>query len=265
MFDKYAAEAKELYEKISTKLVELSNDKKYEKTFQDFALEFKKNVNSIFSVEDAIEILSQYIIIEPIFNSIFIDYSFMDYNRISLEIRNVLKHFSQDLKDLILERNKILDGFYKKINKMSNNVKTAEERHILINQIYDNFLKIVFPKLQHQLGIVHTPPEIVNFILNSINDVLKEEFNCDLNSENVNIIDPFTGTGTFISQLLRSGLINKSNLERKYKKEIFANEIVPLGYFIATANIEEAFRDASESKEYVPFHNLNLVDTFETF
>lgn len=88
--------------------------KNTKKLFRTLSWHLKKNVNSIFSVEDAIEILSQYIIIEPIFNSIFIDYSFMDYNRISLEIRNVLKHFSQDLKDLIFERNKILDGFYKK-------------------------------------------------------------------------------------------------------------------------------------------------------
>lgn len=165
----------------------------------------------------------------------------------------------------MLENQNLVQELFEKIENIKNNNKTPKKKQTEINDLYDNFVKTNHKKWQSRLGIVHTPPEVVDFILNSVNDVLKEEFGCDLNSKNVKIYDPFTGTGTFISQLLRSGMINKSNLERKYKKEIFANEILPLGYILASLNIADAFRDAMGNEEYVPFENLRLTDTFEDF
>ena len=111
-------------------------------------------------------------------------------------------------------------------------------------------------------GVVYTPQEIVDFIIHSCVDVLKEEFGVDINDEGVNVLDPFTGTGTFIARLMESGLITKENLFRKYQNELFANEITLLAYYIATVNIENTFARISGSSVYIPFENILLTDTF---
>ena len=130
-------------------------------------------------------------------------------------------------------------------------------------ELYEKFFKTAFPKLVDKLGIVYTPIEVVDFIINSVEDVLKKEFNRSLTDENVNILEPFVGTGTFISRLLQSGNIKPKDLERKYKKEIFANEIVLLAYYIATVNIENIYHDLNNEAEYKEFEGICLTDTFQ--
>ena len=131
--------------------------------------------------------------------------------------------------------------------------------------MYENFFKGAF-KLTDKLGISYTPPpEVIDFIIHSVNDVLQEEFGQTLGSEGVHIIDPFTGTGTFITRLLQSGLITKDQLEHKYKNEIHANEIVLLAYYIAAVNIESVYQDLSESEEYQSFNGIVLTDTFQLY
>ena len=95
-----------------------------------------------------------------------------------------------------------------------------KDRQRVIIELYDQFFKSAFPKMAKQLGIVYTPVEVVDFIIHSVDDVLKREFNRSLTDENVHILDPFTGTGTFISRLLQSGLIKPEDLKRKYLTEI---------------------------------------------
>ena len=114
-----------------------------------------------------------------------------------------------------------------------------------------------------RLGIVYTPVEVVDFIIHSVNDVLKKEFGRSISDENIHILDPFTGTGTFMTRLLQSGLISKKDLLRKYQNELHANEIVLLAYYIAAVNIENAFHDISNQDEYVPFDGICLTDTFQ--
>lgn len=109
---------------------------------------------------------------------------------------------------------------------------------------------------------MYTPIEIVDFILNSVNDILVEKFGCNINSKGVHILDSFTGTGTFIVQLLRSGLIDVNNLLYKYTNELHANEIVLLAYYIATINIEETFHDLMQAQDYIAFEGIVLTDTF---
>ncbi len=115
-----------------------------------------------------------------------------------------------------------------------------------------------------QLGIVYTPVEVVDFIIHSVNDVLKKEFGRSISDENVHILDPFTGTGTFITRLLQSGLIKQEDLKRKYANELHANEIVLLAYYIAAVNIENAYHDQiQETEEYQSFEGIVLTDTFQ--
>jgi predicted helicase len=121
-----------------------------------------------------------------------------------------------------------------------------------------------------RLGIVYTPVEVVDFIVNSVNDILQKEFGRSIADENIHILDPFTGTGTFMVRLLQSGLIKPEDLERKYKQELHANEIVLLAYYIAAINIENAFHDATPDPDdgvgktnYTPFEGIVLTDTFQ--
>lgn len=118
--------------------------------------------------------------------------------------------------------------------------------------------------MTERLGIVYTPVEVVDFIIHSVEHILKTEFHQSLGSEGVHIIDPFTGTGTFITRLLQSGLISKEQLARKYKGEIHANEIVLLAYYIAAINIEAVYHSIVGG-EYVPFDGICLTDTFQMY
>jgi predicted helicase len=121
-----------------------------------------------------------------------------------------------------------------------------------------------FPRMTEKLGIVYTPVEVVDFIIHSVNEVLQSEFGQTLGSKGVHIIDPFTGTGTFITRLLQSGLIKPEELEHKFRHEIHANEIVLLAYYIAAINIEAVYHGL-QGGEYVPFEGICLTDTFQLY
>ena len=116
------------------------------------------------------------------------------------------------------------------------------------------------PKTVEKLGIVYTPIKVVDFIVRSVADVLKREFNRSISDENVHILDPFTGTGTFITRLIQSGLIKDKDLTRKYEKKLHANEILLLPYYIASVNIESAY---PQEEGYQPFNGTCLTDTFQ--
>ena len=109
---------------------------------------------------------------------------------------------------------------------------------------------------------MYTPIEIVDFILRSVEHLLQEEFGASLNDEGVHLLDPFTGTGTFIVRLLQSGLISADNLLRKYTSELHANEISLLAYYVAAVNIEATFHGLAGG-DYVPFDGIVLTDTFQ--
>lgn len=140
-----------------------------------------------------------------------------------------------------------LDKFYNSVRERCKVATTAEQRQTIIIELYDKFFKTALPLTVERLGIVYTPVEVVDFILQSVNDVLKKNFNRTLSDKKVHVLDPFTGTGTFITRLILSGLIRQKDLLRKYQNELHANEIVLLAYYIAAINIENTFHDALAS------------------
>ena len=161
------------------------------------------------------------------------------------------------------DESKKLERFYDAVRGRIEGIDNAEGKQKIIKDLYGKFFATALPKVQGQLGIVYTPIEVVDFILHSVDDLLKTEFHSGLSRENVHILDPFTGTGTFITRLLQSGLIEKGDLERKYRQEIHANELVLLAYYIADVNIENAYYDVSESGKYLPYDGIVLTDTFQ--
>ena len=157
-----------------------------------------------------------------------------------------------------------LEKFYASVQMRADGIDSAEGKQKIVVELYDKFFRNAFPKMTERLGIVYTPVEVVDFIIRSVNDLLQEEFGQTLGSKGVHIIDPFTGTGTFIARLLQSGLIKPEELPHKYKNEIHANEIVLLAYYIAAINIEAVYH-AVVGGNYEPFEGICLTDTFQLY
>lgn len=239
----------------------IENRKEQKVQFDKFLTGLQKNLNPSISQEQAIEMLSQHIITKPIFEALFEDYSFVKSNPVSISMQSMLDSLEEETNSKDLE---LLQKFYENVKMKISKLDNAEGKQKIIIQVYDKFFKNAFPKMVEQLGIVYTPTEVVDFIIHSVDDILKQEFGRSITDENVHILDPFTGTGTFITRLIQSGLIKQQDLARKYKYELHANEIVLLAYYIAAVNIENAFHDAmGGGSEYQSFDGIVLTDTFQ--
>lgn len=229
--------------------------------FNAFAKELRDDLNDSISDGEIIEMLAQHLITKPVFDALFQDEDFTSKNPISQAMQAVLETLE---KHHIEAEAQTLQGFYESIKRKADGVQTAQGKQKIVLELYDKFFRNAFPKMAERLGIVYTPVEVVDFIIHSINDVLQNEFSQTLGSKNVHIIDPFTGTGTFITRLLQSGLISKEQLLHKYKNEIHANEIVLLAYYIAAINIESVYHSIVGGT-YTPFEGICLTDTFELY
>lgn len=265
-FERWAKDVARIAEIQIDKIRDLiARDKEYRKAFNKFIEGLQKNISPDIDEEQGIEMLSQHIITRPIFEALFEGYSFVKNNPIS--------HSMQDILDLLLQgqiekETEELNKFYEDVKLKIGNIDNAEGKQRIIVELYDKFFKTAFPKLVDKLGIVYTPVEVVDFIINSVEELLNKEFGRSLSDENVNILDPFTGTGTFISRLLQSRIIKNKDLERKYKYEIYANELVLLAYYIATVNIENVYHDLEKENSigevgYKEFGGICLTDTFQ--
>lgn len=241
-----------------TKLTSTGN--KHDGEFNLFLKGLRRNINPSITKEQAIEMLSQHIITKPVFDALFDEYSFVHNNPISISMQKMLDLLEEDG---IEKDTETLNKFYESVKTRADGIDNAEGKQRIIIELYDKFFKTAFPKMVEKLGIVYTPVEVVDFINSSINEVLKKEFSKTISDKDVHILDPFTGTGTFITRLLQSGLINKEDLLRKYQQELHANEIVLLAYYIAAVNIEMAFYDLTKSNGYIPFEGICLTDTFQ--
>ncbi|MCL1893712.1 MAG: DEAD/DEAH box helicase family protein [Holophagaceae bacterium] len=232
--------------------------------FEVFLAEMKDSVDATLTESDAIEILAQHTITAPVFDALFEDYKFAENNVVSKAMERILKEIEAS-GGMNEEDTRKLDKFYENVKMRAKGITSPQGKQAVIIELYNNFFRAAFPRLTEMLGIVYTPVEVVDFIVHSVNDVLKAEFGKSLSDEGVNILDPFTGTGTFITRLIQSGLIDKKDLPRKYQHEIFARDIVLLAYYIACVNIEQAYHDAMEAKKYTPFEGISLSDTFQTY
>jgi len=200
--------------------------------FRVFLNGLRNNLNPSISEDDAIEMLAEHMITRPVFNALFDNYEFIQKNPVSIIMQEML----DTLHDKALEKEQeTLDKFYHSVQERAKGLDNAKARQTVIIELYEQFFKNALPKQVAKLGIVYTPVEVVDFIINSVNEVLKQKFGCSLSDRDVHVLDPFTGTGTFIVQLLRSGLIRKEDLLYKYTSELHANEIYN-GPHVKTSN-----------------------------
>lgn len=259
-WEQWASDVAKIAEKHIAQINRLiAEDSKARREFDRFLKGLHKDINPSVSEPQAVEMLAQHIITQPVFEALFDSYAFTANNPVSKAMSKIVAL----LNDKIDEADrKSLEAFYSSVRRRAEGIDNAEAKQKIVVELYDKFFTTAFPKVKEQLGIVYTPVEVVDFIIHSVEHVLKEHFGRSLNDRNVKIIDPFTGTGTFITRLLQSGIIK--DIEHKYRNEIFANEIVLLAYYIASVNIENVYHDLlQQTDSYTAFPGICLTDTFQ--
>lgn len=240
----------------------ISDNDRHRKAFDQLMRGLRRNINPNLSEQDVIEMLSQHIITRPVFEALFENYEFAKNNPVSKSMQRMLDLLDDEAKTE--EEHEKLQKFYDYVRTTVGKIDDAAGRQRIIVELYDKFFKTASPKTVEKLGIVYTPVEVVDFIIRSVGYIIQKEFGRSLSDENVHILDPFTGTGTFITRLLQSGLISREALERKYRSEIHANEIVLMAYYIASINIENVYHDlAGADAKYRSFDGICLTDTFQ--
>ncbi|WP_125775946.1 DEAD/DEAH box helicase [Antribacter gilvus] len=271
-WEETAAKVAGIAEKHRARLVGLLDAGHAAAEFDAYLTAIRANLNESISRNDAIDMLSQHLVTAPIFSALFADYQFATNNPVS----QVMDATLQALEGTNLDAETAeLDQFYESVRVRVAGIDNAVGKQTIIKDLYEKFFKIAFPKAADALGIVYTPVEIVDFILRSVDDLLRQEFGKGITDEGVDILDPFTGTGTFIVRLLQSGLIKPEDLARKYASELHANEMMLLAYYVAAINIESTFHDLlaevssgpdgglAASDGYLPFEGIVLADTFQ--
>lgn len=261
-WENWAAEVGEIAKKYIARIARLVTGEggKYSAEFDEFVRTLRHNLNPGITAEQCIEMLAQHLITRPVFEALFADYQFVSNNSISSSMQMMIDLLESEAVDKDLT---VLSNFYESVRANVGKIDNLEGKQTVIKNLYEKFFKRAFPLTVEKLGTVYTPVECVDFILHSVDEVLQSEFGAALTQENVHVLDPFTGTGTFITRLLQSGLIHPEDMVRKYRHEIHANELVLLAYYIADVNIESVFQEVCPQSEYLPYDGICLTDTFQ--
>jgi len=223
-------------------------------TFLDLC---RSAINPAVTPDDVDEMLIQHILTEEIFLSIFSDTQMLEENSIARELREVEKTFftGQTKRDTLGQ----IKHYYECIKAHATSIVSPREKQTFLKVIYENFYKAYNPKGADRLGIVYTPGEIIDFMIRSTDTLLHRHFGRGLADKGVEILDPATGTGSYVSDIIE--FLPREVLTRKYKKELHANEVAILPYYIANLNIETAY--AAKMGVYAPFENICFVDTLD--
>ncbi|MDR0327767.1 MAG: N-6 DNA methylase, partial [Planctomycetaceae bacterium] len=229
--------------------------------FQELAEKFldlcRNNINPEISFSEIREMMIQHILTEDIFNRIFGDNQFHGENNIAKELANVCNtFFFGTVKHKTMHRMK---HYYDALVAAASRVARHHEKQQILKVIYEAFYRSYNPAAADRLGIIYTPEEIVQFMVRTTDDLLYKHFDCLLEHENVEILDPCSGTGTFVCALINH--IRNIRLEQKYRNEIHANEVAILPYYISNLNIELTY--AQKMGDYEPFENLVFADTLD--
>jgi predicted helicase len=235
-----------------------SGDAEIRGQFETFLQGLRDNLNPGVTKQDAVEMLSQHVITAPVFSALFGTYEFVSKNPVSKVMQKMVEALEGAKFDSEVEK---LAPFYDSVAKRAAGITTSNGRQSIIKQLYEEFFRNAFPDASSRLGIVYTPIEVVDFMIRSTEVLMKNEFGRGLGEPGVKVLDPFTGTGTFVARLVESGAIEPKDLKAKFAEDIHANELVLLAYYIAAINVEETLN--AITGEYIPFSGLVLTDTFQ--
>ena len=229
--------------------------------FRDFLSDMRRTLNPSVSEADVVAMVAQHLVTGPVFQALFANYEFAAHNPVSRALDRLVGLLEAEGLE---NETRDLEPFYESVRRRARHLDNAEARQTVLLELYERFFSVALRKDAERLGIVYTPVELVDFLLKSADDALRRHLGRSLSDANVHILDPFTGTGTFIVRLLQNPkLIRDEDLVRKFSSELHANEIVLLAYYIAAINIEEAYHGRLDTAaEYRPFNGIALADTF---
>jgi predicted helicase len=230
---------------------------KFIKASETFLKLCHDSINPNITNEDVTEMIIQHILTEDVFNTIFDENQFHRENNIARELESVINtFFTGNIRKIALGA---VQHYYQAINAAAAGIADHHEKQKFLKVIYETFYKSYNPKAADRLGVVYTPNEIVQFMIKSTDYLLNKNFNKFLEDKNVEILDPATGTGTFICDMI--DYMGKDKLAWKYKNEMHANEVAILPYYISNLNIE--FTYTQKMGSYSEFENLCFVDTLD--
>ena len=272
--DKYADPA--FWEKWATTIREIAiahenrirallrgSDTKVRETFDDYLQGIRDNINDDITENQAIGMLSQHLVTKPVFDAVFGDFGFVGQNSVSRVMQSTIEALGRHgLENETAD----LSAFYRDVQTRVRGLNDSAARQSVIKELYGRFIEKALPDAAKSLGIAYTPVPVVDYVIRSVEDVLQAEFGASIGDLGVHVIDPFVGTGTFITRLLQSGIIGSDDLTRKFGCELHANEILLLAYYIAAINIETTYHHSvgyTTAEGYRPFDGIVLTDTFE--
>ena len=262
LFEKAIQKFKEDIPPIVDKLREFmekqQDNENYVALRNSFLEDCQKHINPDFDTDDIREMIIQHILTKDIFNAIFGNINFHMNNNIAETLESIIESFKRrrnEQMNLIRD----LSYYYDTITLIARKVSGHNDKQKFLKMIYEEFYKAYNVKKQDTLGIVYTPNEIVDFMIKATDHLLNQHFDKGLRDKKVKILDPCTGTGTFITSILN--YIPSQYLEHKYDNEIFANELSILSYYIAALNIEYTYYE--KMREYKEFKNIVFADTLD--
>ena len=260
----WAADVAQIADRIRTRVSGLIQDPEritLQAQFHSFLADLRLTLNRELHEEDVVSMVAQHLVTGPVFQALFRDYDFVGLNPVA----RALARLVELLEEQGLENEtRDLEPFYDSVRRRAQALDNPAARQTVLLELYERFFQTALPKEAARLGIVYTPVEVVDFILRSADYALQTHFGRRLSEETVHVLDPFTGTGTFLVRLLQHpALIRDSDLKRKFASELHANEIVLLAYYIAAINIEEAYHGRlGMDAAYQPFEGIAFADTF---
>jgi len=217
----------------------------------------QKSINPHVVLADIREMIIQHILTEDIFITVFNDAQFHQENNISSELAKVVQTFFKgEIRRNILG---LIEPYYRVIKAAASNIQNHHEKQKFLKALYENFYQSYNPAAADRLGIIYTPEEIVRFMVDTTDYLIFQKFNRLLSDENVEIIDPACGTGTFITEIIEH--LPKNQLRYKYENEIHCNEVAILPYYVANLNIEYTY--AQKMGHYAEYKNICFVDTLD--
>ena len=261
VFDKfslYDEAVKEFSENLSTIVQSISklldknilNNNKYLKEAKKLLDMCKEIINETMDMTDIKNMLLQHVLTHKIFALIYDNFDLYDHNSVarSLENLRLILNIPEEKVD------------YKTMELIADSITELSQKQEFLKKVYEAFYKKYDPKKAEKFGIVYTPTEVVDFMIRSTNYLLKKHFKKNISSKNVTILDPATGTGTFIAHILKQ--IDPDKRKLKYTKDLHANEISILPYYIATLNIENTYRELTNKSQ--EFENICWMDTLDS-